>query len=190
MGPTEPRVPCLAPEASRVAGETVALPPAMAELNVFRVLLHHPPLAAAVHGLLRTLLFGAKLDVRLRELAILRIGWATASDYEWTQHWRVALQLGLPQADLEAVRDWRGSDRFDEADLAVLSATDETLDTGTISAATWARLEEHLHSAEERLELVVAIGNWRLFSSMLRSLEIPLEAGLESWPPNGRGPRA
>ena len=39
--------------------------------------------------------------------------------------------------------------------------------------------------SRELLELVVAIGNWRLFSSLLRSLEVPLEEGVAPWPPDG-----
>ncbi len=174
-------------EAVRRASEC-GVPAQLAELNVFRVLLNHPKLAGHVSGLLLSLLFGAKLDVRLRELVILRLGWTTESDYEWTQHWRVALQLGLPEEDCLAVRDWRSCNRFDPADRAVLAATDETLDTGTISAETWALCEEHVGGAEELLELVAAIGNWRMFSSMLRSLEVPLEDGIASWPPEGRRP--
>ena len=64
------------------------------------------------------------LDARLRELVIMRIGWATGSVYEWTQHWRVALQLGVDEADVLAVRDWRSSDRFGPVERAVLAYTD------------------------------------------------------------------
>jgi hypothetical protein len=38
------------------------------------------------------------------------------------------------------------------------------------------------------VELVVAIGNWSLFSSLLRSLKVPLEEGVAPWPPDGRSP--
>jgi alkylhydroperoxidase family enzyme len=183
-----PRIPLLEKEEAVRRAAECGVPAPLAELNVFRVLLNHPKLAGHVSGLLTGLLFGAKLDVRLRELVILRLGWRSASDYEWTQHWRVALQLGLPEADCLAVREWRDSDCFGAADRAVLAATDETLDTGAISPATWALCEEHVGEAEELLELVIAIGNWRMFSSLLRSLEIPLEDGVDSWPPDGRRP--
>ena len=183
-----PRIPLLSKEDALRAGVECGVPDALAELNVFRVLLHHPKLARRVCDLLTGLLFDSKLDVRLRELVILRLGWRTESDYEWTQHWRVALQLGLPEADCLAVRDWEASDRFSPADRAILAATDETLDTGAISAETWSLCEEHLDDIDERLELVVAIGNWRMISSLLRSLEIPLEEGVESWPPDGLRP--
>ncbi len=185
---TESRLPRLSPEAARAAAEQVGLQEQMADLNIFRVLLHQPMLAKAISDVLLTLLFRGKLDARLRELVIMRIGWATGSVYEWTQHWRIALQLGVSEEDLLALRDWRASDRFDDADRAILAATDETLETGTISSETWKRCEEHLGSTEERLELVSAIGTWRFISAFLRSLEIPLEEGVTPWPPDGATP--
>ena len=37
-------------------------------------------------------------------------------------------------------------------------------------------------------ELVAAIGNWRMFSALLRSLDVPLEDGVDPWPPDGIAP--
>ena len=182
------RIPLLSVEEAKLAAEQIGLPAQMAELSVFRVLLRHPELCKAIFGLLSGLLFRGKLDARLRELVILRIGWATKSEYEWTQHWRVASQLGVSEADMLAVRDWRQSGRFGAAEHAVLAATDETLEQGAISPETWRACETELGSHENLLELVAAIGNWRLFSSLLRSLEIPLEDGVSSWPPDGVRP--
>jgi alkylhydroperoxidase family enzyme len=86
------------------------------------------------------------------------------------------------------VRDWRAHPGFGAPERAVLAATDETLERGAISPETWRACESALGSAENLLELVTAIGNWRLFSQLLRSLEIPLEDGVASWPPDGRSP--
>jgi alkylhydroperoxidase family enzyme len=183
------RVELLAPEAARAAAEGAGVPAAFAALHVFRALLHRPHVAKGLADLLVSLLFRGALDARLRELVILRIGWATASDYEWTQHWSIAQErFGVSAEDCLAVRDWRGSERFGEAERAVLAATDETLETGTLSAATWARCREHL-ARDEAIELVAAIGCWRLVSQLTRSLEIPLEEGVASWPPDGRAPQ-
>ena len=164
------------------------LVPQFAELNVFRALLNQPVAAKAVAEMLVALLFRGKLDARLRELVIMRLGWATGSDYEWTQHWRVATELGIPEEDLLAVRDWRASDRLSDADRAVLAATDETLENGAISPDTWAACEKELGSTEALLELPLAIGCWRFISSVLRSLDVPLEDGVASWPPDGEKP--
>jgi alkylhydroperoxidase family enzyme len=174
---------------SRRRAEAVGIPKRMAELSVFRILLHHPPVAKAIYGMLAALLFGDnKLDPRLRELVIMRIGWATGSNYEWTQHWRVAKDLGLSEELILSVRDWRDAHDLTEADRAVLQATDDTLSTGSIGERTWETICEVLATEEERIELVAAIGNWGLFSRLLRSLDVPLEENLESWPPDGKVP--
>ena len=40
-----------------------------------------------------------------------------------------------------------------------------------------------------RGQLVVAIGNWTMFSQLLKSLRVPLEVGVEAWPPDGQAPQ-
>jgi alkylhydroperoxidase family enzyme len=187
---SDARIPRLAAEEARRAAEQAGIPAAMADLSVFQVLLHHPDLARALNDLLTALLWRGRLDPRLRELVIMRLGWSTGSVYEWTQHWLVATSLGVTEADLVGVRDWRTHEGFGAADRAVLAATDETLATGTISDETWSACTEHLDGPEELLELITAIGNWRLFSSLLRSLAVPLEDGVAPWPPDGLRPPA
>jgi alkylhydroperoxidase family enzyme len=185
---SEARIPRLPVDEARAAADTADVPAMMAELSVFQVLLRNPKVAKALQDMLTALLWQGELDGRLRELVIMRIGWVTGSEYEWTQHWRVATGMGIDPADLVGVRDWRSYSGFGPADRAVLAATDETLETGTIGATTWAECEQHVGGAAELIELVVAIGNWRLFSSLLRSLEVPLEDGVVPWPPDGRQP--
>jgi alkylhydroperoxidase family enzyme len=188
MTENTPRIDMLSLEDTRKAAAEAGVPSQAADLSIFRVLLNQPALARWIADLLFGLLFRGKLDVRLRELVIMRLGWATGSVYEWTQHWRIATQLGIAEADLLAVRDWKASPRLSDADRAVLAATDETLEAGAISPETWARCERHVGGPEELLELVAAIGTWRLVSSVLRSLDVPLEDGVAPWPPDGRAP--
>lgn len=183
------RVELLSLEASKARAAELGLNPQFAGLSVFRILLKHPELAREIAGTLTALLFTHNvLDARLRELVIMRIGWVTGSVYEWTQHWRVARGLDIAEADLLAVRDWRRATRLSAADRAVLAATDETLEQGSISDATWAECCKHLATDAERIELVLAIGNWSLFSQLLKSLAVPLEDGVAPWPPDGKAP--
>lgn len=190
MADAPPRVALLDIEAATSAAKNVGISEQMAALSVFRVLLRHPAVAEELSSTLTTLLFrGNRLDARLRELIIMRIGWRTGSVYEWTQHWRVARGLDIPEADLAATRDWRVAANLSEADRAVLQATDETLDNGMISDAGWDACCRHLETDAERIELVIAIGNWTMFSQLLRSLRIPLEEGIQAWPPDGKAPR-
>jgi alkylhydroperoxidase family enzyme len=183
------RVPILSLEESLEAAEAAGVPAELADRNLFRALLSCPGLAKGINDVLYSLLFGASLSDRHRELVIMRIGWATGSDYEWTQHWHVAQNaFGCDPEDLLAVRNWRRSTRLDAADRAVLAATDETLETGRVGADTWAECEHRLGSSEACIELVAAIAAWRLISEITRSLDIPLESGTSSWPPDGTPP--
>jgi alkylhydroperoxidase family enzyme len=165
------------------------VPDYMAELSIFQTLLNHPRLAAVLNDLLASMLWHGELDRRLRELVIMRIGWLTGCDYEWTQHWRVATRLGVPAEDLLGVRDWQGYNGFGPVERAVLAATDDILSGGVVSASSWAACERELGGDKRILiELVTAIGAWRMVSSILRSLEVPLEDGVSGWPPDGVAP--
>lgn len=185
------RLPLLSVDDAKAAAAQAGVPEVVAELNVFRVLLHHPPLAKWFSDFLMGLLWEGGFDRRLRELVIMRLGWATGSVYEWTQHWSIARLLDVSEEDLLGVRDWARHDGFGPAERAVLAATDETLEAGRIGVQTWQACTEHVSDDPQvLLELVSVIGLWRMVSGVLRSVEIPLEEGLEAWPPDGASPAA
>ena len=180
------RLKMLSVEDALAAAKEVGIRESLAPLSVYRVLLHNPDLAKAMTELLSTLLFtGKKLDVRLRELIIMRIAWVTGSNYEWSQHWRFAEHIGLAAEEVVAVRDWKKSDNLGAADKAVLAAVDDTLEHGKISDQVWMKCATHIRSQAELVEMVVAIGHWTMFSQLLRSLEVPLEEDVDAWPPDG-----
>jgi alkylhydroperoxidase family enzyme len=184
------RVPLVPVEETLKIAEQLGLQSRFARGGAFRTLAHNPELVRAVYGQLTTLLFKNRFDTRLRELMIMRIGWVTGAMYEWTQHWRVATEAGIPPEDILAVRDWRGSDRLTAADRAILAATDESLAGETISDASWAEVVKHVTNPAEQVEFVLALGNWTLFSILLRNLGVPLEDGIMPWPPDGVMPPA
>ncbi len=162
--------------------------PAFADLNIFRVMLHRPKTAKALSDLLVSLLFGGELDDRLRELLIMRIGWTTGSDYEWTQHWRIALdQFGCSEQDLLEVRDWRGSTHFGVDEKTLLAAVDALLVEGSLPSDLAEQCLERF-GRNATIKLATAVGAWRLVSKLTNALEIPLEEGIASWPPDGKQP--
>jgi alkylhydroperoxidase family enzyme len=186
---TDPRVPRLPVSEAKAAADEAGVPNYMAELAIFQVLLNHPKLACALNDLLATMLWRGKLDARLRELMIMRIGWLTASNYEWTQHWRVAQGLGVSADDLLGVRDWQAHRSFGSAERAVLAATDDVVRDGAVSPDSWSACQREFGADPAVLvELVTAIGAWRMVASILHSLQVPLEDGLASWPPDGQPP--
>jgi alkylhydroperoxidase family enzyme len=185
----EPRLTPLDPESAIAAGRAHGLPDQYANTTVFRVLLHHPPLTERVGGLLQYLMASDVLDPVMRELAILRIGWVTGAEYEWTQHYKVAKRLGILDEEVAAVRDFphaaapRGG-----AGAAVLRATDEILTDAVVGDHTWSLLRQHLGSDAACIELLVAVSNWRTFAVLLRTLQVPNDPDDAHWPPDGRAP--
>ena len=155
----EDRIPLLdIAEARRRAAEC-GVPESMSELSVLRVALHQPNVAAALYGMLVALLQNGVLDARLRELIIMRIGWTTGSEYEWTQHWRVARLLAVPERDLLAVRDWEKADHFETAERAAERAFLILRDSSSLPAWTGGR---------ERLGLASPLPEKPLADRMIR----------------------
>ncbi|MGZ5119522.1 MAG: carboxymuconolactone decarboxylase family protein [Burkholderiales bacterium] len=178
-------------EEARRLGAEMGIGEAQASRSAFRMLAYHPDLVRQVYGLLKMLATRNKLPSRLRELMIMRIGWTTGSEYEWFQHYRIAkAEAGLTDAELVALRDWRSSELFSEADRAVLAAVDDTRERGEISDAVWTQCEQLFKEPAVLVEMVVMIGNWMLFSQLLKTLRVPIEDGATPWPPDGKAPVA
>jgi alkylhydroperoxidase family enzyme len=174
-------------ESLRVAKE-LGLHEPIARLNIFRTLFHRPQTARAIANLLLSLLMESEIGHRRRELIIMRIGWVTGSEYEWTQHWPLAQEMfGCTAEELVAVRDWRGAGCFDPVDRALLAATDELLETGDLTDETWRTCFAGL-GRDAAIEMVAAIATWLLISKLARGLRVPLEEGVEGWPPDDMVP--
>ena len=186
---TECRVDILPLDQAREVAAEVEMIPAFAELNIFRVMLKRPKTAKALSDLLISLLFGGELDDRLRELLIMRIGWSTGADYEWTQHWKIAReQFGCSDEDLLKLRgDWTKGGHFGEEERLFLTAVDTLLEEGALSEDLMTQCIAAF-GQNSTIELVSAVGCWQMVSKLARSLAIPLEEGIASWPPDGRQP--
>lgn len=184
--PVSDAVEPLEPAEAEARGDAHGVPGVLAGLNVFRLLLRRPRLAKGVADLLLALLGSDALEARRRELVIMRVAWVTGSDYEWSQHWRIATGSGVPPEDLLAVRDWRSA-AFDDVDRAVLGAVDDALAGRTPSPQDLARLRAALGD-DATIDLVAAIGAWSMVSLLLRAFEVGLEPDFSSWPPDGASP--
>lgn len=178
------RVPMVSAEKARELGDAMGMPARRTQSEAFRVVANNPGVARVAFTQLMQLLENNRLDTRLRELMIMRIGWLTGSAYEWTQHWRVATTAGIPEDDILAVRDWQNSERLTAADKAILAAADECLAGKSISDGAWAEVVKHVNDPGQQVEFIIAMGNWMMFSLLFRNLRIPLAEGLAVWPPD------
>lgn len=151
-------------------------------INLNRVLVHSPDCRRASLGLAAYFRSGSKLDPRLRELAILMVGYCTRSAYEWTQHIQIGRAAGVSDEEIRAVMSfpWDGVSKLDEqATLTLRLAREITLE-GTASQQTFAALRNHL--GEERLvDLVVVTSYYNCVSRVIASLDVDVDAEYEPY---------
>src|ERR1700691_1147577 len=77
-------------------------------LNLYKLLLHSPPLALPWLNLISTARFKSALDGRLREIIIIRVGYLNNTEYVIKQHVpELSAPEGLSKAECDALADWR-----------------------------------------------------------------------------------
>jgi len=114
---------------------------------------------------------GRTLKARYRELAILRTGIVGDSKFEYSQHMKVARMVGIAEDQLDAIKGWATSDKFDAVDRAVMAATDELVGRNLIEDATFAALKRHFSDAQI-MELIFVIATWRMHGMVVRALHL------------------
>ena len=68
--------------------------------NLHKLLVNSPDMARAFNGIGGYIRFKSKLDPRLRELAILQVGWLEKSEYEFTHHVKIGKEFGVTDEDI------------------------------------------------------------------------------------------
>jgi len=185
----DPRLPLLSGEDALFEADRIGIDPKYLTQPIWLMLLARPKYAKALYAVLTDLLFRSTIPVRLRELLIMRIGWATAAEFEWAQHWIVAERAGVNMDAIVGVRDWQNCPLFDDAERAGLAAADDVVLSGKVGPSAWADLRHHFGEAEV-LEITVVIATWHYVSVLVRSLQVPLDDGMVRWPPDGVAPAA
>lgn len=143
-------------------------------LNLDRMLLHSAPLAQGWNALMGAIRGATTLDGGLRELAILRVAVLNRAPYEFAQHAPVALAEGVPQAQIDAVAEWRGSARFDARERDMLAYTDAMTLQVQVPDALFDALRRHF-DARALVELTGVVAGYNMVSRFLEALKIDIE---------------
>jgi alkylhydroperoxidase family enzyme len=144
------------------------------DITLHRQLVHSPNGFKAFHTLSEFIRYGSKVDPRLRELAILQVGYLTRSPYEWSHHIKLGYDFGVSDADIRGL----------------LKAAREMTNDMKISDATFAALRRDLDN-ERVVDLVIAIGFYNAVVRVLATLEIDVEPDYQQYldryplPPDG-----
>ena len=71
--------------------------------NLHKLLVNSPDMARAFNGIGSFIRFKSKLDPRLRELAILQVGYVARSPYEYSHHVKIGRDFGVSDDDIRAI---------------------------------------------------------------------------------------
>jgi alkylhydroperoxidase family enzyme len=143
---------------------------------LFKALVNSPKAARAFSGLGGYIRYGSKLDPRLRELAILQVGWLARSPYEWSHHVKLGHDFGVTDEDIQALIDDSAGKAANLDPLAktVLKAAREMTADGAMAEPTFAALQAGLGD-EQMVDLTLTIGFYNAVVRVLATLQIDVE---------------
>ncbi len=144
--------------------------------NLHKLLVNSPDMARAFSGLGGYIRNKSKLDTRLRELAILQVGWIEKSEYEFTHHVKIGKEFGVTDADIEGlIAETAGKpSNLEPLVKAVLKGAREMVRNLAMSEATFAEIKKEL-SDEHMVDLVLTIAFYCAVVRVLATMQIDNE---------------
>ena len=145
-------------------------------LDVDRMLLHSPALAAAWTDFFGSIKNDIQLSPKLRELVACAVGSLNGAGYQYQQHSAAFLSAGGSTAQLEALK-WpdeavRHNELFDQEEQSVLQMSLEMTRDIKVSNSTFAAALAALGSHQIMVELVGVIAGFNLGSRFLVAMQI------------------
>lgn len=146
------------------------LPP----VNIFRMLANAPASFQGFLQLALSILMQSELDSRKREIAILRVAHVTGSTYEWVQHVRLALGLGVTQEEIDRLAvDGPVRGLGEEEALLCRVAEEISRDVRLSDEALEAILAKY--GVRQATELILCCSYFNMLSRFLESTRVELE---------------
>ena len=145
-------------------------------INLHRLLAHSPNAARAFNGVGNFIRHGSRLDPRLRELAILQVGYLARSPYEYSHHVKIGRDFGVSDDDVRAITDETEGrpSKLEPLAKAVLRAAREMTIDLAITDHTFAELRQSLDN-ECLTDLVLTISFYNAVVRVLATLQIDVE---------------
>ena len=148
------------------------------DYNIYKTLAHHPELYARWSGLGRFILNGSSLPARHREMLMLRMGWLCQSEYEWSQHARIATSsAGMNDAEIHRIAEGPQATGWSDFERTLLRTVDELRYDAMISDVTWSALRKE-YDDQKIIEALYTAAQYQLVSMALNSLGVQLDPDL------------
>ncbi len=145
------------------------------QLNVYRLMAHHPALLRAWEGLRMHVVTQNALGRVRAEVVILRLAHRLGSAYEWNQHVVRALNLGMPETRIAALEGSLAD--LPQEDALLAGAVDALVDHARLSAVQLAALERMVGRAGA-LDLMATVGMYLTLGFLLGTTGAPLDADI------------
>jgi alkylhydroperoxidase family enzyme len=144
--------------------------------NLHKLLVNSPEMARAFNGVGGYIRFKSNLDPRLRELAILQVGWLERSEYEFTHHVKIGKEFGVTDEDISGlIAETVGKpSRLEPLAKVILKGASEMARELAMSEATFAEIKNHL-SDEHMVDLVLTIAFYCAVVRVLATMKIDNE---------------
>lgn len=181
------RPPPYEPEVA-AAVQSTAFKGLLSPLNLRLALANHGKLGPAFQAMAHVVLFQCALPERDREIAIIRTGALTRSEYEWGMHVSIyADKCGLDTAQVDELTRSTGWQQLTPAlwtdkERLIVRMVDELHRHSTVSDQTWESLCAGWPQAQV-IELLFASSFYHMAAFFLNSAAVPLEHGAERFAP-------
>ncbi len=161
--------PELAAEIAKIKGGRGSL------INIYKILLHSPTVCMNWLEHIGAIRWKTKLTPRLREIAIVRIAQAARYGYALQQHVpTIAVPDGVSLEECAALKDWRASKFFSEAERAALAYVDAIIAGPEVPDDVFDAVRKH-YSEREVVEMTVLAGTYIMHNRVFTALRVDLE---------------
>ncbi|HEY5800128.1 MAG TPA: carboxymuconolactone decarboxylase family protein [Burkholderiaceae bacterium] len=143
-------------------------------LKLFRTVAHNPRVLDRLFA--GSLLDRGALNLRQRELVILRTCARSGCEYEWGVHVALfAKRAGLSQEEICTLGPHIEAGAWSEAESALLAAADALHESATLPDAQWQALQAH-YSPAQIVEILALAGYYRTIAYLANALRVEPEA--------------
>ncbi len=168
------RLPLIDPEVmTGDVGKAMASLPV--KLNIFRMMAHAETCMIPQMRLGGAILAKQELSHAMREMLILLVAKLEGGEYEWKQHVPIALGVGVPQAQIDALEaGYVAAPAFNDAEQAMLAFATQSIENVRIDQAVFDAAHAHF-SDREIVEAILAIGFYMTMARLTEATETDLD---------------